>query len=128
MTAARASVRFKLEKGDVGQIRQRIDEILALRREKHPVEGRSAGCFFKNIPDSQQPHGKIPAGRLLEEIGAKQMAVGGARVFENHANIIVNTGSATSKDILALARILKKKVYEKFGIMLEEEVVQLGKF
>ncbi len=122
------SIYFKLEKGDVGRIRQRIDEILALRREKHPVEGRSAGCFFKNIPDAKQPHGEIPAGRLLEEVGAKQMAVGGARVFENHANIIVNTGSATSKDILALAEILKKRVYEKFGIMLEEEVVQLGKF
>jgi UDP-N-acetylmuramate dehydrogenase len=120
--------RFKLKKGDAGQIRQRIDEILALRRDKHPVDGRSAGCFFKNIPDPSQPHGKVPAGRLLEEVGAKRMAVGGARVFEKHANIIVNTGSAMSDDIRKLADLLKKKVYEKFGVKLQEEITQLGKF
>jgi len=120
--------RFKLKKGDASQIRQRIDEILALRRDKHPIEGRSAGCFFKNIPDPGQPHRKVPAGRLLEEVGAKRMAVGGARVFDKHANIIVNTGSATSNDIRKLADMLKKKVYEKFGVKLEEEVIQLGKF
>jgi UDP-N-acetylmuramate dehydrogenase len=121
-------VRFKLKKGDNSQIRRKIDEILALRRDRHPVEGRSAGCFFKNIPDPNRPHQKIPAGRLLEEVGAKRMAIGGARVFEKHANIIVNTGSATSNDIWRLADMLKKKVYEKFGVKLEEEVIQLGKF
>jgi UDP-N-acetylmuramate dehydrogenase len=120
--------RFKLKKVDANHIRQRIDEILALRRDKHPVEGRSAGCFFKNIPDPSLPHGRVPAGRLLEEVGAKRMAVGGARVFDKHANIIVNTGSATSNDIRELADMLKKKVYEKFGVKLEEEVIQLGKF
>jgi len=120
--------RFKLKKGDTSHIRQKIDKILTLRRDKHPVEGRSAGCFFKNIPDPSRPHGRVPAGRLLEEVGAKRMAVGGARVFEKHANIIVNTGSATSQDIRKLADMLKKKVYEKFGVKLKEEVIQLGKF
>ncbi len=120
--------RFKLKKGDAGHIRQRIEEILALRQDRHPVDELSAGCFFKNIHDPSQAHGKIPAGRLLEEVGAKRMAVGGARVFEKHANIIVNTGSATSNDICRLADMLKKKVYEKFGVKLEEEVVRLGKF
>jgi UDP-N-acetylmuramate dehydrogenase len=88
----------------------------------------SAGCFFKNIPDAREKYGKLPAGRLLEEIGAKQITIGGARVFERHANIIVNSGSATSRDIRALADILKAKVKEKFGIELQEEVQQLGKF
>ena len=120
--------RFKLKKGDTNQIRRKIDDILVLRRDRHPVEGRSAGCFFKNIPDPNRPHGRVPAGRLLEEVGAKRMAVGGARVFEKHANIIVNTGSATSNDIRELADMLKKKVYEKFGVKLEQEVIQLGKF
>ena len=56
------------------------------------------------------------------------MEVGGARVFDKHANIIVNTGDATSKDIRQLADILKQKVRDKFGIELQEEVQQLGDF
>jgi len=92
------------------------------------VERCSAGCFFKNIPDSTQPGGKLPAGRLLDEVGAKGLSVGGAKVFEKHANIIVNTGSATSRDIRKLADILKDKVYERFGVELEQEVIQLGEF
>jgi len=120
--------RFRLKKANANQVRQKVDEILALRRVRLPADGLSAGCFFKNIPDPGQKHGKTSAGHLLEQVGAKQLAVGGAKVFEKHANIIVNTGSATSKDIHRLADILKKKVYEQFGVRLQEEVVQLGKF
>jgi len=120
--------RFQLKQGDANQIRQKIDEINAARRDRLPTSGYSAGCFFKNIPDPKRQYGKIPAGRLLEEVGAKQLAVGDARVFEGHANFIINAGRATSKDIRALADMLKKKVFDKFGIMLEEEVIQLGKF
>jgi UDP-N-acetylmuramate dehydrogenase len=120
--------RFKLKSGQAAGIRQKIADIVAARRERHPVERCSAGCFFKNIPDSTQPGGKLPAGRLLDEVGAKGLSVGGAKVFEKHANIIVNTGSATSRDIRKLADILKDKVYERFGVELEQEVIQLGEF
>jgi UDP-N-acetylmuramate dehydrogenase len=65
---------------------------------------------------------------MLEEIGAKELSVGGAKVLEKHANIIVNSGNATSKDIRQLADILKDKVYKRFGVELEEEVQQLGEF
>lgn len=119
---------FSLQPGDRQAIGARVEEILAMRAERHPAEACSAGCFFKNIPDPSQPHGKLPAGKLLDEIGAKGMRVGGAQVFERHANIIVNTGNATSKDIRELADILKKKVYDTFGIELQEEVQQLGNF
>ncbi|MCK4373560.1 MAG: hypothetical protein KAW61_10445, partial [candidate division Zixibacteria bacterium] len=77
---------------------------------------------------SSQKHGKLPAGRLLEEVGAKQMSVGDARVSEHHANVIVNAGNASSKDIRRLADKLKEKVFEQFGIMLQEEVIQIGEF
>ncbi|MDF1543882.1 MAG: UDP-N-acetylmuramate dehydrogenase [bacterium] len=117
---------FQLEPGDPELIRKRVDEIIETREEKLPYEHPSAGCFFKNIPDDSQPHGKLAAGKLLEEIGAKGMTVGGATVSDRHANIIVNTGGATSKDIRELADKLKVKVYDKFGIMLEEEVIQVG--
>ncbi|MBU0984811.1 MAG: UDP-N-acetylmuramate dehydrogenase [candidate division Zixibacteria bacterium] len=118
--------RFQLQKGDQTKIQARVDEILELRRTKHPEDLPSAGCFFKNIPDPTQEHGKLAAGRLLEEVGAKEMHIGGAKVFEKHANIIVNSGGATSKDIRKLADTLKEKVFERFGIRLQEEVQQLG--
>lgn len=120
--------RFQLQKGDHAAISARIKEILSLRDTKHPNTGKSAGCFFKNIPDPTQPYGKLPAGKLLEESGAKKLQVGGARVFDRHANIIVNTGTATSHDIRELADRMKRLVFEKFHIELQEEVQQLGKF
>ena len=121
-------ITFQLEKGDKDKIQIKIDEILTVRHEKLPYDQCSAGCFFKNIPDKNQPHGKLAAGKLLEEIGAKNMKCGGAEISEKHANIIINTGKATSNDILTLAEKLKVKVKEKFGILLEEEIVKIGKF
>jgi UDP-N-acetylmuramate dehydrogenase len=118
---------FRLAQGDRGAIEARIAEILAHRSQRHP-DRRTAGCFFRNIPDPTQEYGKMPAGKLLEEVGAKDLSVGGARVFEKHANIIVNTGGATSKDIRQLADILKQRVWDRFGIALQEEVQQLGSF
>jgi len=105
-----------------------MHEVMSQRECKLPVKKKTAGCFFKNIPDSGQPFGKLPAGKLLEEIGAKSISVGGARVFEKHANIIINDGSANSNDIRLLADRLKKLVRAKFGVDLEEEVTRVGKF
>ena len=110
------------------ELQTKIDEILAIRASKHPVKQYCAGSFFKNIPDSKEKYGKLPVGRLLEEIGAKNMSVGGAKVFEKHANIIINDGTAKSKDIRELADILKKKVFDTFGITLEDEVISIGDF
>jgi UDP-N-acetylmuramate dehydrogenase len=119
---------FQLSKGDPQAIREKVEEILALREGKHPNTGMSAGCFFKNVPDASQPYGKLAAGKLLDEAGVKGLHVGGARVFDKHANIIVNTGDATSRDIRQLADIMKQKVLDRFGITLEEEVIQIGTF
>ena len=119
---------LKLEKGRKKAIKQKISEILAKREEKYCNLGNSAGCFFKNIPDPKEPHGKLSAGRLLDEAGAKELQVGGAKVFERHANIIVNKDHATSKDIRRLADIMKERVRTKFGVELTEEIVQIGEF
>ena len=119
---------FRLQKGEKAVIDKKIDEIMRERDRKFENIGCSAGCFFKNIPDPAQPHGKLSAGRLLEDAGVKQLEVGGAKVFEKHANIIVNKGNATSKDIRRLADIMKEKVKEKFGVELTEEIIQIGDF
>jgi UDP-N-acetylmuramate dehydrogenase len=121
------SCRLQLKSGDKTEIRRKIDDILASRATKHPAK-LTAGSFFKNIPDPTQPHGKLPAGKLLEEAGAKSLSVGGAKVYEKHANIIVSDGTATSRDIRQLADQMKALVLERFGVPLEEEVMQVGKF
>lgn len=120
--------KFVLTPGNRAEIADRVEEILHVRAAKHPVEGKSAGCFFKNIPDPKEKFGKLPAGRLLEEAGAKELSLGGARVFDKHANMIVNTGTATSADIRRLSQQMKALVEKKFGISLEEEVILVGEF
>jgi UDP-N-acetylmuramate dehydrogenase len=115
---------FSLAPGDRAGIRARIDGNLSLRAVRHPDRNMAyAGSFFKNPigPDGE----KIPAGLLLDQVGAKEAAVGGAAVFHGHANFLYNRGGASSADILALARELKGRVRAKFGIELEEEVVFL---
>ena len=123
-----ANATFALKSGTKEVILGRIREIMDLRKSKLPLDEKSAGCFFKNIIDERQKFGKLPAGQLLEEIGAKDAHYGGARVFPKHANIIINDGTAQSKDIKRLADILKRRVEEKFGIVLKEEVTLLGDF
>jgi UDP-N-acetylmuramate dehydrogenase len=123
-----ARATFRLEEGNKATIARRVEEILLMREGKFPVSSNSAGCFFRNVPDGGRKYGKLSAGKLLEEVGAKNMAFGGAHVFENHANILINDGSAKSEDIKRLADLLKAKVKHKFGIELREEVILLGDF
>ncbi len=113
-----AEARLQLERGNPGEIHNRIEEILKLRRSKQPTLP-SAGSVFKNPPDR-------PAGRLIEEAGCKGMQVGGAMVSQKHANFIVNTGSAKAADILELISRVRQKVEEKTGVVLEQEVEIIG--
>ncbi len=85
-----------------------------LARRKH-FPPRTCGSVFKNPPET-------PAGKLLEEAGCKSLRVGGASVWQEHANVIVAGEGCTSSDILALARIMASHVRERFGITLEPEI------
>ena len=88
-------------------------EAFLAKRKKFPAG--TYGSFFKN------PDGDF-AGRLLEESGAKELRVGGAYVWSEHANVIVRGGGATASDVLALARLMRNRVFFRFGILLEPEV------
>ena len=87
-------------------------EFLA-KRKKFPAG--TCGSFFKNPPNDH-------AGLLLEEAGAKGLRVGGAYVWAEHANVIVRGEGATSSDVLALARLMRNRVFFRFGVVLEPEV------
>jgi UDP-N-acetylmuramate dehydrogenase len=122
------TARFKLKHEDVELLRNRATEILEQRWSRHPHEDISAGCFFKNIEDKTAPHGKIAAGYLIEQIGGKDMAVGKAGVYPNHANILINKGGASASEVRELSLKLKQKVKEVYGVELAEEVILLGDF
>lgn len=114
-----------------GGDRPRIEEVarrnVAVRREKHPAWGaRTAGSYFKNLPPESPGGMRRAAGALLEQVGAKQMRVGDAAVFERHANIVVNLGSATARDVLDLAGMMRRAVLDRFGEELEPEVRFVG--
>lgn len=122
--------------GDRGEIQKVIDEKLEIRRVKHPqwrIEP-TAGSYFKNLPPDWQVPGakhspgtrRVPAGQLLDECDCRGLRVGDAQVFTKHANIIVNLGHATARDVLDLAAEMKARVRRRFGVELEEEVMYLG--
>lgn len=115
---------LKAQMQDLEKIKAKIKENLENREKKHPPwDVPCAGSFFKN---PQLPSGeKVPAARLLEKVGAKYLEVGGAAVFKNHANFIINRGNACAKDVLRLASVLKKRVKQEFNVGLEEEVIVL---
>lgn len=110
---------FRLEKGEKDAIRARMDELMARRREKQPLEYPSCGSVFK------RPEGYF-AGALIEQCGLKGTRVGGAEVSRKHAGFIINAGGATSGDMLALTKLVKRTVREQTGVELEEEIRFLG--
>ena len=115
---------IEVPSGDPKDLKDRVRDILEKRRAKHPPWGTPcAGSYFRNptLPDGT----RTPAGCLLEGVGAREARVGGAAVYQGHCNFLINDGGASAGDVLALADLLKKRVMEKYGVALEEEVVRI---
>jgi len=108
-----------LKKANPDEILQLIEDRRQRRVETQPLEYPSAGSVFRNPADDY-------AGRLIEEVGLKGYNIGDAKVSEKHANFIINTGSATGKDIVDLIDKIKADVKEKYDIDLkvEQEIVE----
>lgn len=104
-----------LKKGNKDEIQEKMNEYANQRKQKQPIEYPSAGSTFK------RGEGFITA-KLIDECGLKGYQIGGAQISEKHAGFIINKNNATSKDILDLIQYTKKKVFEKFGVLIEEEV------
>lgn len=130
------TVRLQLYPARREVILARTKEFLGHRRggwmteapgEKHgtqPVGLKTAGCAFRN--PSTEP--EKAAGRLLEDVGAKKMTVGGAAVAREHANFVYNKDQAKAEDVIALMQKLRLAVYDRYGIVLEPEVEMIGEF
>ncbi len=112
--------KFKLKEDDKFKIETRVAENQNFRKNKQPnLSKPNCGSVFKNPQNDS-------AGKLLETIGAKNFAVGGAKVFENHANFIINFNNATSTDVSLLIKKMYNEVNKKFSIKLQPEVRFIG--
>lgn len=114
-------VHLALKKGDPIAIRNKMNDLNARRRDKQPLSLPSAGSVFK------RPEGFF-AGKLIQDCGLKGLTLGGAQVSEKHCGFIVNTGNATSSDVIGLIEIVREKVLKETGVLLEPEVRIIGGF
>ncbi|MBQ7954965.1 MAG: UDP-N-acetylmuramate dehydrogenase [Lachnospiraceae bacterium] len=113
--------RFLLQPGNKDDIKAKMDDFGARRREKQPLEYASAGSTFK------RPEGNF-AGKLIMDAGLRGFTVGGAQVSEKHCGFVINTGDATAADIKNLMEKVQEEVYRQFSVKLEPEVIMLGEF
>jgi UDP-N-acetylmuramate dehydrogenase len=117
------AVTFRLDRGDKAVMHRIMQENLSWRGGKHPwLEYHpSAGSIFKKIEG-------VGAGRLIDEVGLKGFRHGDAQISHIHANIMVNLGKATAKDVRELIATAQEKVEQKFGHHLEAEIGFIGEF
>lgn len=112
-------VSFLLKKGNPTEIRAKMDEFNAARREKQPLEYPSAGSTFK------RPEGYF-AGKLIMDAGLRGFSVGGAQVSEKHCGFVINKQNATAQDVRDVIASVQECVKDRFSVDLEPEIVFLG--
>jgi UDP-N-acetylmuramate dehydrogenase len=106
-------------KGDPEEVRQEVRSIYHKRLATQPLSYPNAGSIFKNPAEER-------AGILIDQLGLKGSRIGGAQVSYQHANFIINLGPASADEVLALIDCIKQQVYNRAGILLEEEVQIVG--
>lgn len=130
---------LRFAEGDAGELQKVADEIRQIRDKKYPPTMRCAGSIFKNVFFAQLPagaqaevppklvrDGKVPSAWFLEEAGVMGMRRGDIQVATYHANLIYNDGAGTASDLVAVIEECKKRVADRFGFELEEEVQYVG--
>ncbi|MBP5707173.1 MAG: UDP-N-acetylmuramate dehydrogenase [Spirochaetales bacterium] len=107
---------FRMKRSDKSSIREKNEANRTDRKNKGQYDFPSAGCIFQNNYEIG-----IPAGKLIEEARLKGCSIGGAKVYERHANFIVNKGNATAADVRQLIKQIQEKL-DGQGYHLEPEV------
>jgi len=97
------------------KVEEEFERIRKKRKQTQPINMPTSGSTFKN------PQGEY-AGRLLEKVGMKGYRMGDIAFSELHANFLVNLGRGSYKQVVKIIQEAKKRVFEEFGIVLEEEV------
>ncbi len=112
---------FCFERDSAGQAGAAMEDVVAKRKARHPLDLPNCGSVFKNLLHTT-------AGTLIDQCGLKGAARGGAQVSHKHANFIVNRGGATAADVRSLIVLVQKTVHAKTGVILDPEVVFVGEF
>ena len=113
------TARFRFRNRNKDDIQKDMDYVFDERKKRHPMDFPSAGSVFKGVDGE-------PAWKFIEKAGLKGLSIGGAMVSDKHANFIINTGRARAEDVKLLIERIKKEVFEKMGVTLEEEVELWG--
>lgn len=108
---------FDLPKVDSAKSKQIMQEYMQKRVDSQDLDHPSAGSIFKR--NSNLP---APVSKMIDEMGLKGYTIGGAMVSKKHAGFLINFASASSQNVLDLIQYIKKQVYEKYGVHLEEEI------
>lgn len=121
------SAKFELEKTDKSLIQEKMEKNTAFRKKVQPsLALPNLGSVFKNptLPNGE----KLSAGMLVDKCGLKGYRSGGAGVWENHGNFVINYDNCSSNDYTNVVYKMYDSVREKFDIELECEIVRLGEF
>jgi len=136
------NVVLKMNKGNSNKTKSLVEKNFISRSKTQP-KLPSAGCVFKNLSitnlrefntkladlaenEKVVKGGKVGAGWLIDLIGLKGRAVGGAKISLEHANFIINTGKATAEDVITLISLIKQQIRDRFRVQLFEEIQYLG--
>jgi UDP-N-acetylmuramate dehydrogenase len=113
-----AGCELDMEDGDPMECRDRMDQILREKCATQPLKSRSAGCVFKNVKTPDVP----PTGKIIDELGFKGFRIGGASVSTLHANFLICAAGASSRDLIGLIRMIRERVWQERGIVLDTEI------
>lgn len=113
------SAKFKLERGNIDEIENKMKENSLARKAKQQLEYPNFGSVFK------RPEGYF-VGKLVDDAGLRGYKIGGAQVSTKHTGFIVNVDNATCKDVLDLIGYVQTTVYNKFNVKLTPEVIIIG--
>ncbi|EKD79499.1 MAG: hypothetical protein ACD_41C00054G0006 [uncultured bacterium] len=112
---------FQLQPSDPTTLRKTMIELSNLKKQEQNVGEDTAGCTFRNPPDSSKS-----AAQLIDELGLKGYRIGDAMVSPTHANFILNVGQATADQVVQLISYVKQQVRDKAGVQLMEEIEYVG--
>lgn len=127
------SATFQAPPGDPASLTARMEDQIARRDASQPTRDRSAGSTFRN-PSGASSTGRaddshdLKAWKVIEDAGMRGARRGGAQMSEKHANFLINTGTATARDLEELGEEVRKKVLQTQGISLEWEIMRVGEY